>query len=157
MQRGSMLSEQLVRMIEDHAEQLTTDLVIDLKQNPRTPEYHKLRDAEIYNRVYNVYHYLGRWLGGEAESLVEAHYSSLGKKRAAEAVPLSQVIYALIRTKVHLFEYIRRVGLFNSVVDLYQHQEFRRRVDTFFDKAVYYTTRAYEMEQALHPAPAFAG
>jgi len=29
-------------MVEDHAEQLTESLIIDLKQNARTPEYHKL-------------------------------------------------------------------------------------------------------------------
>lgn len=152
-----MLSERLVRIIEDHAEQLTGELIVDLKENSRTPEYHKLRDAEIYNRVYDVYHHLGNWLGGESERLVETRYSNLGRNRASEGVPLSQVIYALIRTKAHLLEYIRRVGFFNSAVDLYQHQEFRRRVDTFFDKAVYYTTRAYEVEQAPHGAAVVAG
>lgn len=152
-----MLSARLVKMIEDNAEQLTNGLIIDLKRNPRTSGYHHLSDAEIHQRVYNVYHDLGRWLGGDAESLVEAHYSNLGKRRAMESVPLSQVLYALIRTKAHLFEYVRRSGLFDSAVDLYQHQEFRRLVDIFFDKAIYYTARAYETEQALHYSPAMAG
>ncbi len=152
-----MLSERLVRMVEDHAEQLTSGLIADLKRNPRTAGYHKLADAEIHLRVFNVYHDLGEWLGKEAENLVDAHYSQLGKRRAVEAVPLSQVLYALIQTKAHLFDYIRRAGLFDSAMDLYQLQEFRRLVDNFFDKAVYYTARAYEREVSLHPAAQLAG
>jgi hypothetical protein len=144
-------------MIEDHAEQLTSGLIVDLKRNPRTAGYHDLTDAEIHDRVYNVYHDLGSWLSGDSEKLVEAHYTNLGTHRAKESVPLSQVLYALIRTKAHLFEYVRREGLFDSVVDLYQHQEFRRLVDIFFDKAIYYTARAYETEQARHSVPAMAG
>lgn len=144
-------------MIEEHADQLTNGLIVDLKRNPRTSDYHRLSDAEIYQRVYNVYHDLGRWLGGDAENVVEAHYSNLGKRRAMESVPLSQVLYALIRTKAHLFEYVRRTGLLDSAVDLYRHEEFRRSVDIFFDKAIYYTARSYETEQALHSVPAMAG
>lgn len=152
-----MLSGRLVRLVEDHAEQLTSDLIADLKQNPHTAEYHKLADAEIHRRVFKVYHDLGEWLGKETEALVEAHYSELGKQRAAEGVPLSQVIYALIRTKTHLFDYVRRVGLFDSAVDLYQLQEFRRLVDNFFDRAIYYTACAHEREMAVHPSAQLAG
>jgi len=138
-------------MVEDHAEQLTTGLIADLKQNPRTPEYRKFSDEELYRRVFSVYHDLGNWLGSEAANQVETHYSALGRRRAEESVPLSEVIYALIRTKTRLFEYVRRAGLFDSVVDLYQLQEFRRLVDSFFDQAIYYTARAYERELALAP------
>ena len=149
-----MLSGRLVQMVEDHAEQLTESLIIDLKQNARTPEYHKLTDAEIHERVFKVYRDLGEWLGSEGEIQVESHYSRLGKMRADEGVPLSQVLYALIRTKKHLFAYIRRAGLFDSAMDLYQLQQFRRLVDDFFDKAIYYTARSYEHEQASNWAAA---
>jgi hypothetical protein len=133
-------------MVEDHAEQLTSGLIADLKHNPRTTGYYKFTDAELHDRVFHVYHDLGEWLGSKSEGLVEAHYSNLGKRRAIENVPLSQVLYALIRTKSQLLDYIRRAGLIDSVVDLYQAQEFRRLVDNFFDKAVYYTARGYERQ-----------
>lgn len=151
-----MLSGRLVRMIEDHADQLTEGLIVDLKQNSRTPTYHKFDHADMYERIYKVYHDLGEWLSREAESQVETHYSNLGKRRADEGVPLSEVVYALIRTKTHLFAYTRRAGLFDSAMDLYQLQEFRRLVDHFFDDAVYYTARAYELEAASSHTPAVA-
>ncbi len=153
-----MLSTLLIEKIEDNAEQLTRNLVIDLKENPFTSEYHKLSPEEIRGRVYDVYHNLGEWLGSEAEGAVEARYSSLGKQRAIDAVPLSQVLYALIRTKKHLLEGIPTTGLFDSALGLYQLQEVRRLVHNFFDRAVYYTARAYERQAALHCAsPVLAG
>ncbi len=152
-----MLSSRLVQMIEDHAEQLTRGVMADLRQNPSTPAYHKLSHDDIHRRVYDVYHNLSEWLGSEAHGAVEARYSDLGKQRAADGILLSEVIYALIQTKTHLFDYVRTAGLFDSAVELYQLQELRRLVDNFFDKAIYFTVRAYEREAALLHAPTAVG
>ena len=147
-----MLSGRLVRLIEDHAEQITNDLICDLKVNPRTASYHGLADSEIHRRVFNVYRNLGEWLSGEAETTVEAHYFALGKNRALEGVPLSQVLYALVLTKSQLFNYIRRTVLLESAIDLYQLHELRDLTDDFFDYAVYQVARGYEHAQALNYA-----
>jgi hypothetical protein len=141
-----MLSARLVRLIEDHAEELTHGVVEDLQKNPRTSEYHRLSRQEIHRRVYEVYHFLGRWLGEKSEDVIESLYTELGKTRSAEGVPLSEVIYALILTKYHLQDYIRSSGLIDSALGLYQLQELHRLVDSFFDRAIYYTTRGYERE-----------
>jgi len=152
MGHGAMLSGRLVEMVEDHADQLTQALVAELRQEPRALAYQRLSYADIYERVYSVYHDLGEWLGREAENLVEQQYSTLGKRRASEGIPLSQVVYVLIRTKTYLFEYVRRAGLFDSVMDLYQLQEFHRLVENFFDRAVYYAALGYERASALSSA-----
>jgi hypothetical protein len=139
-----MLSDRLVRMIEQHAEELTRALVEDIQSNPRTASYHRLSREAIHNRTYHVYKDLGLWLHSKAEEDIEANYTELGKKREAEGVPLNEVVYALILTKYHLRDYIRVAGLVDSAVDLYQEQELHRVLDHFFDKAIYYTVRAYE-------------
>jgi hypothetical protein len=152
-----MLSTGLVRAIEDHAEQLTRGVMADLQVNPRTSEYHKLSPTEVHRRIHDVYHNLGEWLGSEAEALVESHYSGLGKQRAREGVPLSQVLFALIQTKNHLFDFIRTARLFDSAVELYQLHELRHLIDNFFDRAIYYTARAYERERELPRAASAIG
>jgi len=139
-----MLSDRLVRMIEHHADELTGALVEDLQSNPRTVAYHKFSREGIHQRVYNVYKDLGLWLNSKAEEDIEARYTELGKQREAEGVPLNEVVYALTLTKYHLRDYIRVSGLVDSAVDLYQALEFQRLLGQFFDKAVYYTVRAYE-------------
>ena len=139
-----MLSDRLVRMIEQHAEELTRALVEDIQSNPRTASYHRLSRGAIHDRAYNVYKDLGLWLNSKAEEDIEASYTALGKEREAEGIPISEVVYALILTKYHLRDYIRAAGLVDSAVELYQEQELHRQLGQFFDKAVYYTVRAYE-------------
>lgn len=145
-----MLSDRLVRMIEDHADELTGALVSNIQSSQRTASYHQLSSREaIQSRTYDVYKNLGSWLNTKAEEDIEANYTKLGTIREAEAVPLNEVVYALILTKYHLRDYIRGAGLVDSAVDFYQEQELHRQLGQFFDKAIYYTVRAYERGAAL--------
>lgn len=147
-----MLSVRLVRMIEDHAEELTRGVLDDLQSNPRTPSYHRLDREELHRRVYDVYRNLGRWLGEMSEEAIGASYGELGRKRHSEGIPLSEVVYALILIKYHLRDYIRTSGLIDSAVDLYQEQELHRLVGRFFDKATYHTVRGHECASAAGQA-----
>ena len=139
-----MLTDRLVRMIEQHAEDLTRALVENLQSNPRTASYHRLSREAIHDRTHNVYKNLGLWLNSKAEEDIEASYTELGREREAEGIPISEVVYALTLTKYHLRDYIRAAGLVDSAVELYQEQELHRVLGHFFDKAIYYTVRAYE-------------
>ena len=139
-----MLSARLVRIIEDHAEQLTHGLIDDLLSNNRTPHYHGLTREELHHRTYDVYRNLGRWLSNETESAIESSYTHLGKRRLAEGIPLSEIVYSLGLTKQHLLEYIRVCGMIDSAVDLHGDRELQRLMGRFFDKAVYYTVRGFE-------------
>lgn len=151
-----MLSARLVELIEQHADQLTVDLVKDLQNNPRTRAYHKLSNQELHRRAYDVYRHLGEWLGHKADHRIEVNYHELGEERHAEEVPVDQVVYALILIKYHLRDYVRMAGLVNSTVELYQQLELDRLVGQFFDKATYYTVRGYEEAAARHREPAVA-
>jgi len=147
-----MLSVRLVQMIEDHAEELTRELIKDLQSNPRTPHYHRLTYEELHYRTYSVYRNLGHWVSQKSEEPIAANYSDLATRRYAEGVPLEEIVFALASTKNHLYSYIRTTGLMDSAVELHQERELRRQVGYFFDKAIYYTVRAYEHEAAsAHP------
>ena len=143
-----MLHTRLVRMVEDHADQITHALLNDLQSNPRTPTFHSLSRDELHRRVFEVYRNLGRWVANEADETVEAAYSDLGKIRFAEDIPLSEVVYALILTKYHLREYISTSALLDSAIELYQEKELQRMIGMFFDKAIYFTVQAYMQEAA---------
>jgi hypothetical protein len=149
-----MLSARLVRVIEEHAEQLTRGVLRDIASNPRTPAYHRLPAEELHRRAYDVYRNLGRWLGDKTEENIAATYGGLGRARCAEGVPLSEVVYALVLTKEHLREYIRAVGLVDSAVELYLEEELHLLIGHFFDKAVYHTVKGYEGEATSRAAGA---
>ena len=147
-----MLSVRLMQMIEDHAEELTGELIKDLRSNPRTPHYHHLTFEELHYRTYSVYRNVGHWVSERNEESIAANYADLAIRRYAEGVPLEEVVFALILTKNHLYSYIQTTGLMDSAVELHQERELRRLIGNFFDKAIYYTVRAYEREAAL-PRP----
>jgi hypothetical protein len=143
-----MLSTRLVRMIEDHAEQITCSLLTNLQSNERTPAYNALSSDELHRRIFEVYSNLGRWLVNESDASIEAAYTNLGKIRFAEDIPLSEVVYALILTKNHLRDFIRTSALLDSAIELYQEKELQHLIAQFFDKAIYFTVQAYMREAA---------
>ena len=147
-----MLSVRLVQMIEDHAEELTRELIKDLQSNLRTPHYHHLTYEELHYRTYAVYRNLGHWVSQRSEEPIAANYADLAIRRYAEGVPLEEIVFALISTKNHLYSYVRTTGLVDSAVELHQEAELRRLVGHFFDEAIYFAVKAYEREVALpHP------
>lgn len=147
-----MLSARLIQMIEDHAEELTRGLIHDLKTNKLTTHYHHMPDSELRERAYDVYRHLGDWVSHETEGVIDTTFSALGQRRFSEGVPLSEVIWALTLTKYHLRDYIHYAGLMDTAVELHQHQELRRLVGHFFDRAIYGTVCGYERESAAQPA-----
>jgi cell fate (sporulation/competence/biofilm development) regulator YlbF (YheA/YmcA/DUF963 family) len=138
-----MLSDSLVRMIQDHAEALTRALVHDLKTNKRTEHYHHLTSEELHRRTYDVYRNLGHWITSKAEEAAESTYTELGKTRHREGVPLCEVVYAFTRIKNHLRDYIRFSGMSDSAVDLHRELELQHLIEQFYDKAIYYTVKGY--------------
>ena len=143
-----MLATRLVHAVEDHAEELTRGVLDDLGSNPRTPSYHALSHDELHRRVYDIYHHLGRWLDRTTEEVLEARYGSLGRRRYDEGIPLEELVYALVLTKRHLRDYVLRSGFVQSVVDLYQEEDFNLRLDQFFDEAIYHAVRGYQQAAA---------
>jgi hypothetical protein len=146
-----LLSTRLVQRIEDHAEELTRGVVQDLQSNPRTPSYHALPIRTIERRAYDVYRNLGKWLTTMSDEEIESAHHELARRRSEEAVPLSELLYALILTKYHLRNYISASGMVDSAVQLYQEQELQHLIGRFFDKAVYYTARGYERARRARP------
>jgi len=144
-----MLSIRLVQMIEDHAEELTRELIKDLQSNPRTPHYHHLTYDELHYRTYAVYRNLSHWVSQRSEEPIAANYADMANRRYAEGVPLEEIVFALTSTKNHLHDYVLSTGVMDSAVELHQERELRRLVANFFDKAIYYTVRAYEHKAAL--------
>jgi hypothetical protein len=136
-------------MIEDHADELLRGLMDDLQSNSRTPSYHRIKREELRIRLHDVYRHLGELLSDGTEARIESVYGELGRKRHAEDIPLSEVVFALTLAKYHLRDYIRTRGLVDSAIELYQEQELQRLVGRFFDRAVYYTVRGYERELRL--------
>jgi hypothetical protein len=90
----------------------------------------------MYNRIYEIYHDLGRWLWEKSDQSVQERFNVIGERRCEEGIPLAEVLWALTLTKGRLLEYLGAYALANSAVELYQQQELDRLIVHFFDRAV---------------------
>ncbi len=139
-----MLSDRLIRMVESHADELTRGTVKSLRDSPHASSYQALTDDDIYERVYRVYHDLGRWLAAKTDDPLKNWHHQLGKKRFHQGIPLCELVWALTLTKHFAFDYIRLYGFADSALELHQQIELHHLLDHFFDRAVFYTIEGYE-------------
>ncbi len=141
-----MLYRKFIALVNDHAELLTQQWIEEVKTNPATPGYKNLPNDMLHNRAYDDYIRLGELLLEEAPTFQKqaAHYLRLGTDRAAEGIKLSEVIYALILSRVVLWRFIVNQGIINSTLDLQQALEFYQKVTNFYDKATYFVALGYE-------------
>lgn len=145
-----MIAPRLVHLIESHSEQLTHGLVEKLQRCERLPDLKNIPDDEFRHRVHEIYHNLGEWLLSKTEADIEGRYTVLGARRAAQGVALSQLVWAILIVKEHLWEFLKREGLVDRPVELYQELELFQLTDQFFDRAVYYAIIGYERSAGTH-------
>ena len=149
-----MIAPRLVRLIETHSEQLARSLYERIQNSPRFKDYQKVPPEEIKQRAYEIYHNLGDWLLTKTESEIERRYTVIGARRAAQGVALSQVVRAILTVKEHLWEFLRREGLVEVPVELFQELDLLQVVDQFFDRAVFYAAVGYERARVAEAAAA---
>lgn len=150
-----MISARLVELIQNHAPQITQDVVNDLRSNPQTRGFQAVPQLELEARIFEICHHLGNWIGTSAEAAVQLEFEDWGRRRFGQGIRLSEVVYAVILLKRHLRRYIREHGLIESSfpridgdyvmpMHLISLQDLDGMVSEFFDKAIHHLARGYE-------------
>ena len=139
-----MLLPLLMAQVEGSADRLADDLIRDIATNAHTHYLHGQPEEELRRRIYDLYHHLSQWLTQGDERAIEAVYRQAGKDNASSGVPLSEVLYATILVKRHLWNFITANNLVDSVIELYQQEEIALKIGEFFDRAMYHLVRGYE-------------
>ena len=152
-----LLAYRLVRLIEAHADQLAANLLDKVKTSDKTAAYlTRVPAQELTTRVSEIYQNLGEWLLGKTEADIRHRYEEIGARRAAQHVPLTQLISALVFTKDALWEFLLREAGVERPVEVFGELELLQLLDQFFDRAIYYAALGYE-RAAAHPAGAHRG
>ena len=81
---------------------------------------------------------------------IEKRYFEIGERRASQGVALSDLCWAIVLTKGHLWEFLQRQGFMRGPVEIYGEMELLRLLDRFFDRALYFATAGYEQYMQLH-------
>lgn len=139
-----MIAPKLVRLIQAHSEELAQGLLFKLQNSPASCDYRRVPPHELKQRVYEIYRNLEDWLLTKTKEDIEHRYTEIGARRAAQGVPLSQLIWAILAVKEHLWEFLNREARTDRAVELFQELELVQMVDQFFDRAVHHAAIGYE-------------
>ncbi|MGP8260387.1 MAG: hypothetical protein ACLQM6_10595 [Acidobacteriaceae bacterium] len=160
-----MFSVQIIKLIETRAESLTHEVVADLLTNEHTTSYRRIPKEEVAQRALAFYQNLGNWIGDPKDDAIRAEYEKWGAIRCRQGIPVSEIVYSLMLRKKHLRRCIREYGSVESSgqriasgeplpLALYNIQELNYLVVDFFDRALYYIMRGYEMQAKAKPSAA---
>jgi hypothetical protein len=139
-----MIALRLVRLIEDHSDELAEGLLRKFQNSPLTRDFAKVPGHELRERVYEILHNLGDWLLYKKAGEIERRYRELGARRAAQDVSVSDYCWAIVLTKEHLWEFLQKQGMLRGPLEIYGEMELLRLMDQFFDRALCYATEGYE-------------
>jgi len=103
------------------------------------------------------YRNLGNWIGDPKDDAIRHEYEEWGRIRSQQGIPTSEIAFCLILIKKHLRMYIREhAGVVFSgdrlvpgemiPLESYSIQELNYVVGDFFDRALYYLLRGYELQ-----------
>lgn len=147
-----MISQMLVELIEKNVDKLTGQWLKDVKENIHTPFHHSFAEDLLYERAFNIYKNLGRWLSAQTprEEIVK-YYKKYGEERCREGFPLAELIYSFILFRRHLWLFILHEGFFASAYELLRALELNNRVILFFDRALHSMALGYEECQRPQP------
>ena len=144
-----MLSDTLLRLIADHAEEVARAWLAEVRVNPTTVSYRRIDLEELFERGSQAVAQFGRWLKGDVVGEeVRTFCRALGRERKAQGFALHEVVSSLSLLRKHLWEYARTHGVWERPIDVYRVLELNRRIVVFFDKALYHTARAFEEDDS---------
>jgi hypothetical protein len=131
-------------MIETHSESLVACLLDRVQHSELTRSFQNVPGEELKERVYEVYRHLGEWLMGKDEFRLEQRYLQIGARRAAQHVPLRELIWVIVLTKENLWEFIKKEAVLERPVEVFGELEMLQLLEQFFDRAIYYASVGYE-------------
>ena len=148
-----MISLRLIRLIESHSDELADELVAKLERCSRTADLHKVPVEELRGRIHEILRHLSEWLLTKTGHDIEQRYFEIGERRASQGVALSDLCWAIVLTKGHLWEFLQHQGFLHGPVEIYGEIELLHLLDRFFDRALCFATEGYERYMQLHKYP----
>jgi ADP-ribose pyrophosphatase YjhB (NUDIX family) len=146
MERGgeALISDALVRLVEEHAEEISRRWLEVVRTTPTTPTYAALPSGIVQEKALAALSRFCSWLSGEehGEEVAE-YYRTLGRQRREQGFTLPEVLSALTLLRREIWMFIGERAALVDLLEVYRAMELSRRVVLFFDKALYHMARGF--------------
>lgn len=139
-----MIAVRLVRLIEQHSDELTDELLEKFQSSARTTELRKVPSHELRNRSHEIICNLSEWLLSKSDADVARRYREIGALRASQQVSLAHVCWGIVITKEHIWNFLEREGFLRGPLEILGEMELLQLLDQFFDRAICYCAEGYE-------------
>lgn len=134
-----------MRLIESHSEALASGVEEKVHENLQVSHFRSIPTHELRERVYEIYRHLGEWRN---EFNIEHRHREIGARRAAQDVPLSEVIQAIVLTKENLWDFLKSEAVMDRAIEIMGELELLQMLEMFFDRAIYHVVVGYKEEVA---------
>jgi hypothetical protein len=140
----AMLIPNLILAIETHAETLAAEFVADLMSNPKVYRLRKMGKEDLERAALGLYGRLSAWLAVKDPKEIEDLFTSRARVQRQAEIPLREIVFAVLLLKRHVWEFVKRNALVDSISDLYARDEVIILIAEFFDRMLYATVCGYE-------------
>jgi hypothetical protein len=154
-----MLSGKLVHLIESHWEEIVSSVITQLRREPMAEHYRAVVEPELREWGRLLLENLGHWLTSGKEDEIAAKYEQLGKLRFEAGIPAHESVHVLFKVRERVLDFVEEHIYSKTTIELYQQEEFDRRVARFFDFLTVHMVKGYEtaLRRALTTPAAAAG
>ncbi len=130
--------------VQDFGEEIATMWLDALRVSPQTPSYGVVSDEELVTASEFALTQVEEYFTGKpSESDIGTFFYKLGTTRAAQGLPLPELVSAILLLKREIWMSARTHGVWESAMDLQRAVDLNRELGRFFDRAVYYATAGY--------------
>lgn len=138
------VAEALVQLIENNSDRLAETMLMKLQACEKCEGFKRVPREEFRQRVYEIYDHLGEWVQGKREEDVARRYIEIGMARERQGVLLSELMYAIIMTREHLWDFVKQEARVEKPKEVFGELEIMELLEQFFDRAMYYAAQGYE-------------
>jgi 8-oxo-dGTP diphosphatase len=143
----AMLSDELVALIQDRADEVAGLWLIDVRTNATTASYQMIDPDQLMERATAAISQFSRWLKGDTTpNEIKSFYRMVAKEREAQGLRVHELLSAVALLKKHVWTFVRAQINWERPIDAYRMLELSRRIALFFDKAMYHAAREFAMD-----------
>jgi hypothetical protein len=140
-----MRALRLIQHLSTDAERMSERMLEKIRESHRCSDLLRRVPAEEHKRyAVDVYRDLMEWFVTDTDSLIEARYLDLGRLRAQQGVPFSDLLWAVCITRDFLCDYIQQECLIDEPVEFWGGVMLIRSLNQFFDRALYFSLVGYQ-------------
>jgi len=137
-------ADKLIEVLEANTKEISEQWSKAVSTNPRTPSYHSLNPDQYVPHALFFYSNIRKlYFGDKSREEETKYFINFAEAMYKAAVPLHEVIYALMLMRRQIWLYADFNAVFVTTLDMHQAVESINRTILMFDHVIYSLSKRY--------------